>query len=306
MLDTVQDAVDFVASPETFRADHQWQSRYSYAGDPYPTDVRYSKEHEWIRMEGNKASIGITYFAQQSVDYVGKVQLPEVGDKIAAGEIYATAEVAMSGSAGLVAPVSGTVTEVNRELTKAGKIINQDPYAAWIIKVELTNLNELKSLLSAADYEKFVTAIDTSPTHGLRLEGMRSSCMPGPARVQSAESAALQKLVSDTIGDKIFFYEDSADMSPFSRDQVQKWADWMKANPNVIVTIEGHTDNHGTEEYDLLLGERMAASVLSRLVELGIDPKRISTISYGKKWPAVVGENEAARAQNRRVVMVVN
>jgi glycine cleavage system H protein len=157
MLITVQDAIDYVRSPEKFRSEHSGQSRYASIPDPYPTDVQYSKAHEWVKARGSEASIGLTRHAQQAHGVLGRVGLPEVGTKISLGGVYATIDVGMSGM-GLIAPVSGVVTDVNRELAGSARSIGKDPYAAWIIKVELTDSAELKSLLSAADYAKFVAA----------------------------------------------------------------------------------------------------------------------------------------------------
>lgn len=107
-------------------------------------------------------------------------------------------------------------------------------------------------------------------------------------------------------GDRIFFDFDKSDLRPDARAQIQKWAEFLKKYPQDTVTIEGHCDERGTREYNLALGERRAAAGKRYLTSLGIDVKRIATISYGKERPAVVGSNEAAWAQNRRDVMVVN
>lgn len=107
-------------------------------------------------------------------------------------------------------------------------------------------------------------------------------------------------------GDRIFFDFDKSDLRPDARSQIQKWAEFLKKYPQDTVTIEGHCDERGTREYNLALGERRAAAAKRYLASLGIDAKRLATISYGKERPAVVGSNEAAWAQNRRDVMVVN
>ena len=107
-------------------------------------------------------------------------------------------------------------------------------------------------------------------------------------------------------GDRVFFGFDKSDISAESRQILQKQADWMKAHPSVTVTVEGHCDERGTREYNLALGERRATAVKNVLVALGIPANRVSTISYGKERPAVVGSNEAAWAQNRRGVTTVN
>jgi peptidoglycan-associated lipoprotein len=107
-------------------------------------------------------------------------------------------------------------------------------------------------------------------------------------------------------GDRVFFDFDKSDLRPDARAQAQKWAEFLKKYPQDTVTIEGNCDDRGTREYNLALGERRASAAKRFLVTLGIDAKRVATISYGKERPAVVGDNEAAWAQNRRDVMVVN
>jgi len=108
------------------------------------------------------------------------------------------------------------------------------------------------------------------------------------------------------VGDRVFFDFDKSDIKPEGRATLQKQADWLKKYPNVTVTVEGHCDDRGTREYNLALGERRATAVKKMLVALGVANNRISTISYGKERPAVVGDNEQAWAQNRRGVTVVN
>jgi peptidoglycan-associated lipoprotein len=108
------------------------------------------------------------------------------------------------------------------------------------------------------------------------------------------------------VGDRAFFDFDKSDLRPEARRTIQLWSDFLKKYPNASVTIEGHCDERGTREYNIALGERRAAAARNFLVSLGIDAKRISTISYGKERPAVIGSNEAAWAQNRRAVLVIN
>lgn len=108
------------------------------------------------------------------------------------------------------------------------------------------------------------------------------------------------------VGDRVFFDFDKSDIKPEGQKTLEHQAAWLKKYPNTTVTVEGHCDDRGTREYNLALGERRANAVKKALVALGIAPNRISTISYGKERPAVVGDNEAAWAQNRRGVTVVN
>jgi glycine cleavage system H protein len=121
----------------------------------YPADYKYTKEHEWIKADGNNATIGITSYAQNSLGDIVFVDLPKVGTEITAGKTFGTVE-SVKAVSDLYAPTSGTVTEVNGELATAPENVNKDAHSAWMIKVALKNPVELGSLLSAADYEKFV------------------------------------------------------------------------------------------------------------------------------------------------------
>src|SRR6516225_5358212 len=122
---------------------------------PYPADYKYTKEHEWIKADGTSATIGITSYAQDSLGDIVFVELPKVGSEITAGKTFGTVE-SVKAVSDLFAPATGTVTEVNGELATAPENINKDAHSAWMIKVALKNPSELSSLLSAADYERFV------------------------------------------------------------------------------------------------------------------------------------------------------
>jgi peptidoglycan-associated lipoprotein len=115
-----------------------------------------------------------------------------------------------------------------------------------------------------------------------------------------------QQDLEASAGDRIFFAFDRSDITPESQEILSRQADWLRRYPNVTVTIEGHCDERGTREYNLALGERRAQAAKNVLVASGIPAARISTISYGKERPAVVGSTEEAYAQNRRAVTVVN
>ena len=122
---------------------------------PYPTDYKYTKEHEWIKANGNNATIGITHHAQESLGDIVFVDLPKVGTEIISGKTFGSVE-SVKAVSDLYAPVSGTVTELNPDLATAPEQINKDAHSAWMIKITLKNPAELNSLLSADDYEKFV------------------------------------------------------------------------------------------------------------------------------------------------------
>ena len=123
---------------------------------PYPTDFKYTKEHEWIKADGKNATVGITNYAQESLGDIVFVELPKVGSEIVAGKTFGSVE-SVKAVSDLYAPASGVVDEVNAELSTAPEKINKDAHSAWLIKITLKNPAELNSLLSAQDYEKFVS-----------------------------------------------------------------------------------------------------------------------------------------------------
>ena len=130
---------------------------------------------------------------------------------------------------------------------------------------------------------------------------------PGGAGIGSRNIVpGSQQDLEASAGDRVFFPFDRADISPEAREILSRQADWLRRYPNVAVTIEGHCDERGTREYNLALGERRAQAAKNVLVASGISASRISTISYGKERPAVVGSAEESYAQNRRAVTVVN
>lgn len=114
-----------------------------------------------------------------------------------------------------------------------------------------------------------------------------------------------QSDLTQNVGDRVFFDYDSSSLSAEAQSTLQRQAAWLKQYGDVSVTIEGHCDERGTREYNLALGERRAAAAKKYLVSLGIPSSRVSTISYGKERPAVIGSDESAWSQNRRAVSVV-
>jgi len=122
---------------------------------PYPTDYRYTREHEWISVAGAIGSIGITDYAQNSLGDIVYVDAPKVGDTVTANATFGSVE-SVKAVSDLFSPVSGKVTAVNEELKTAPDKINENPHATWIIKVELSNPSELTTLLDAAAYEAFI------------------------------------------------------------------------------------------------------------------------------------------------------
>jgi glycine cleavage system H protein len=123
----------------------------------YPSDYRYTKEHEWIKVSGNSGTIGITDYAQHELGDVVFVELPAVGAKITAGKVFGTVESVKAVSE-IFAPVSGEVTEANAALTSAPETLNTDPHgAAWLIKINLDNPADVSSLMDAAAYQAFIS-----------------------------------------------------------------------------------------------------------------------------------------------------
>ena len=121
----------------------------------YPSDLKYTKEHEWIRVDGNTGTIGITDFAQQQLGDVVFVELPDVGSTIKAGQVFGTIESVKAVSE-LFAPVSGEVVEVNGSLKDRPDHVNSKPHETWMVKVKLAGTGEVNSLMDSAAYEQLI------------------------------------------------------------------------------------------------------------------------------------------------------
>ena len=161
----------------------------------------------------------------------------------------------------------------------------------------------------------FVAACATTPKDSADSSGSGSSS--SGSDVSSEEGTITETVGSGivsgsqedlivNVGDRVFFGYDSSDLDSDALELLQDQVAWLKQNSDVTVTIEGHCDERGTREYNLALGEKRAQAVKNYLIGLGINPDRVSTISYGKERPAVVGSNDGAWAQNRRSVTLVN
>lgn len=121
-----------------------------------PQDLKYTKDHEWIKVDGNKATIGITDFAQQELGDIVYVEIETEGDALKAGDVFGTVEAVKTVS-DLFMPVSGTVSEINSLLQSKAEIVNSDPYGdGWMIKISLSNPAELDKLLNAEQYRSLV------------------------------------------------------------------------------------------------------------------------------------------------------
>ena len=160
----------------------------------------------------------------------------------------------------------------------------------------------------------FVAACATTPKDSADSSGSGSSSSGSDVSsegtiTETAGSGIVSGSQEDLIvnvGDRVFFGYDSSDLDSDALELLQDQVAWLKQNSDVSVTIEGHCDERGTREYNLALGEKRAQAVKNYLIGLGINPDRVSTISYGKERPAVVGSNDGAWAQNRRSVTLVN
>ena len=123
-----------------------------------PGDLRYTKEHEWAKLEGDKARVGITAFAQEQLGDVVFVELPKVGAKVTAMKIFGVVE-SVKAVSDLFSPLSGEVVEVNAELPKEPEVVNADPYGkGWMIVIKLADAKEWEGLMPAGDYEKLIAA----------------------------------------------------------------------------------------------------------------------------------------------------
>ncbi len=122
----------------------------------YPPEFKYTKEHEWLAVDGATGTIGITDFAQNSLGDIVFVELPKIGAALVAGKSFGTVE-SVKAVSDLFAPVSGTVTAVNEELATSPEKVNSQPHAAWMVKVNIADPAEIAALLSVAEYEKFIS-----------------------------------------------------------------------------------------------------------------------------------------------------
>ena len=122
----------------------------------YPADLRYTREHEWARLEGQRARVGITHYAQDQLGDVVFVELPKVGAKVTQMQSFGVVE-SVKAVSDLFAPLSGVVAEVNEELTREPERVNRDPYGTgWLVVIELANAAEAEKLMTAQQYEEFL------------------------------------------------------------------------------------------------------------------------------------------------------
>jgi len=121
----------------------------------FPADYRYTREHEWIKVDGNQATIGITDYAQNSLGDIVFVELPKVGDELTVGKTFGSVE-SVKAVSDLYAPASGKVVAVNESLTTTPEKIDSDAHGTWMLRIQLSNTGEVNKLLSSDDYDKYV------------------------------------------------------------------------------------------------------------------------------------------------------
>ena len=174
-------------------------------------------------------------------------------------------------------------------------------------------------LLTSALLVFFLAACSTTPKDTADSSGSGSSTTSSDVsssessssdETKASESSSItpgsQEDLIVNVGDRVFFGYDSSDLDADAQELLQDQVAWLKQYPAVSVTVEGHCDERGTREYNLALGEKRAQAVKNYLLSLGVSSERVSTISYGKERPAVVGSNDNAWSQNRRSVTLVN
>lgn len=122
----------------------------------YPESYRYTKEHEWVSVDGDTATVGITFHAQKELGDIVYVDLPRAGTKVEAGKSFGSVE-SVKAVSDIFAPVSGEVVEINGDLADGPEKLNEDPHgAAWLVKVKLSDMGEIETLLSRDDYVKYI------------------------------------------------------------------------------------------------------------------------------------------------------
>jgi glycine cleavage system H protein len=121
----------------------------------FPKNLKYSDDHEWVRVEGDEAVIGITDFAQSELGDVVYLELPSVGDEVSKGDAFGTIEAVKTVS-DMLAPVSGEIIAVNEDLNDSPEDVNKEPYESWLVKIKMSDPSETEDLMDAEAYEEFI------------------------------------------------------------------------------------------------------------------------------------------------------
>jgi peptidoglycan-associated lipoprotein len=162
----------------------------------------------------------------------------------------------------------------------------------------------LRSLSVLAAAVLLLAACKQSPDNSANTSGATNTAASQSGAGSGPAKGSREDFIQN-VGDRVYFDFDKTDIKPEGQQTLEKQAAWLKQYPNVTVTVEGHCDERGTREYNLALGNRRAVAAKNALVALGVSADRVKTISYGKDRPLVVGSNEAAWAQNRVSITVV-
>ena len=170
-------------------------------------------------------------------------------------------------------------------------------------------MRSLKISLAAAAALSLLAACETAPNEGGTLDGANNSGYEDSGEFGTGNNGNVapgtQADLEANVGDRVLFGTNSSTVGGTGQSTLERQASWLKQYSNLNVVIEGHADERGTREYNLALGERRANAAKTYLVGLGISPSRISTISYGKERPSVLGHSSSSWSQNRRAVTVV-
>ena len=163
----------------------------------------------------------------------------------------------------------------------------------------------LRSLSVLAAAVLLLAACKQSPTTATDTSGATNATGANSGAQSSVTKGSREDFIQN-VGDRVYFDFDKTEVKPEGQQVLTRQAAWLQQYPNVTVTVEGHCDERGTREYNLALGNRRANAVKSALVAAGVAANRVQIISYGKDRPVVVGSNEAAWAQNRVGITVIN
>lgn len=170
--------------------------------------------------------------------------------------------------------------------------------------IGLKIMSLLAALLLVTACETTDSTSGSASSTGGKLGGIRPGVTGTELKNPNAKPGSVEDFV-DNVGDRVFFAFNASDISDEGRATLDRQADWLKAYPDVSLTVEGHCDERGTREYNLALGQRRADAVKEYLVAAGVPASRLETVSYGKERPAAEGHDEDAWAQNRRGVSVI-